>query len=236
MFCAQERKKDGRPKLLDEYAVDKLVALLDHMVVQADGRYEVTVDMLRKRSRSKAGCRTISDALHARKIYFRPLRQKPVLTDDDIKAREKFAKMFKGRPAAWWNTHIDMHIDVKHFPVYLNGKARHHAAREGLRGAYRSKAKGLEAPYVQHSKRLKYNPGARGVMILAGVGNGKVLLWEMIDGRNWNGEVAAEFYKGAIKSALTRSRPWKRQWRVLEDNDPAGFKCKKAWPLGFVAP
>ena len=69
---------------MDEAAVDKLVALLDYMVVEAGGQYEVTVDMLRRRARSKASNRTISDALHSRKLYFRRLREKPVLTNADV--------------------------------------------------------------------------------------------------------------------------------------------------------
>ncbi len=153
LVMEKERKKEGRPVILDEAAVDKLTALLDHMVVVADAQYEVTVDMLRRRARCKAGSRTISDALHARKVYFRRLREKPVLTDDDIKARIAFAKKFMGKTEAWWRTFVHMHIDVKHFPVYLNRRARAHAAREGVRGAYRTPGKGLEAPYVKHGKK-----------------------------------------------------------------------------------
>ena len=92
LVMEKERKTQGRPPLLDEVAVDKLVALLDHMVVEADGQHEVTVDMLRGRARSRASNRTISDALHARKLYFRGLREKPVLTDADTQARHTFAK------------------------------------------------------------------------------------------------------------------------------------------------
>ena len=227
LVMEKERKKEGRPTILDEGAVDKLIALLDCTVVVADAQYEVTVDMLRRRARSKAGNRTILDALHARRIYFRRLREKPVLTDEDIKARKKFAKDYMAKTTAWWTSYVDMHIDVKHFPVYLNGRARAHAAREGVRGAFRTPGQGLEKPYVKHGKKYKYNPGARGAMVLAGIGRGKVLVWEVIDGRNWNGDVAAEMYTGPIKAALRRSAPRKRTWHVLEDNDPAGFKCKK---------
>lgn len=122
LVMGEERKKDGRPALLDDAAVDKLVALLDHMVVEADGAHEVTVDMLRRRSRAKACNRTISDAFHARSFYFRMLREKPVLTADDIKARKAFAKEYMGKSQAWWKTAIDMHIDVKHFQVFLHGR------------------------------------------------------------------------------------------------------------------
>ena len=223
----QERKDEGRPTILDDAAIDKLIATLDHMVVVADGQHEVTVDMLRRRARCNAGNRTISNALHARKVYFRRLREKPVLTHDDIVARKAFAKEHMDKSVARWLSHVDMHIDVTHFPVHLNGRARAHAAREGTRGAYRTPGQGLESPYLKHGRKYKYNPGARGAMVLAGVGDGKVLLWEVIDGRNWNGDVASEMYRGPIKDALRRARPSKRKWRVLEDNDPSGFKCRK---------
>jgi len=150
-----------------------------------------------------------------------------VLTADDIKARKAFAKEDMGKSQAWWKTAIDMHIDVEHFQVFLNGKARDHAAREGVRGAYRTPGKGLEKPYVKHGKKYKYNHGARDAMVLAGVGHGRVLVWEVIDGRNWNGDVAAEMYTRPIKTALQRVAPGKREWCVLEDNDPAGFKRRE---------
>ena len=120
-----------------------------------------------------------------------------------------------------------MHIDVKSFRVYLNGKARARAAQEGARGAYRGPGQGLEPQYLKPPGKLQYNTGARGVKVLAGVGNGRVLLWEYIDGRNWNGEVAREMYSGPMLAALRRAYPAKRTFRVLEDNDPAGFKSKK---------
>ena len=43
-----ERKKDGRPKLLESPKVDELVACLDHLIVTADGEHDVTVDQLRR--------------------------------------------------------------------------------------------------------------------------------------------------------------------------------------------
>ena len=68
-------------------------------------------------------------------------------------------------------------------------------------------------PYVKQSSKCKVNTGARGVMVLAGIGHGKVLVWEAIDGRNWNGDVAAEMYTGPIRTALAKSCPRKRKWR-----------------------
>ena len=36
LVMEKERKAQGRPSLLNEVAVDRLVALLDHVVVEAD--------------------------------------------------------------------------------------------------------------------------------------------------------------------------------------------------------
>ena len=79
-------------------------------------------------------------------------------------------------------------------------------------------------PYVKRNKKLKYNTGARGVKVLAGVGAGRVLVWEYIDGRHWSGKVAAEWHTGPVANASQRTYPQKRQFSVLEDNGPAGFK------------
>ena len=92
-----ERKTDGRPQLLDDDAIDALVAHLDHMIVTADGEYEVTVDKLRRHARVRASCRTISRALHARRIFFRRMREKPVLISADVDARKKFAIQYEGQ-------------------------------------------------------------------------------------------------------------------------------------------
>lgn len=222
-----ERKSRGQPKALSDTEIDRLVKVLTRLVVKADGEYEVTAEMLRRAARVDISTRTILNALHSRKIYFRRLREKPLLTPEDVKARLAFAKKYKGKSAKWWNSFIDMHIDAKFFKVYLHGKARAHAAREGTRGAYRTAGQGLGAPYVKRGKRNRYNPGANSVMVLAGIGHGRVLLWKVIDGRRWNGDVASEMYLGPVKAALVKACPRKRRWRVLEDNDPAGFQSRK---------
>ena len=148
------------------------------MVGKADAKYEVTVGKLKRSSRCKASKRTILRKLHARGIYFRPLRQKPTLTEDDVSARKKFAAVYGKKPASWWNTAVNLIIDVKHFRVLPHGSARRHAAQEATRGTYRKKGKGLAIGHTRPVLKSKYNPGGPGVEVLAGVGNGKVLVWE----------------------------------------------------------
>ena len=62
--------------------------------------------------------------------------------------------------------------------------------------------------------------------VLAGVGNGKVLVWKYIEGP-WGGSAADEAYRGVIAKALKAEYPGRRSFTLLEDNDPSGFKSSK---------
>ena len=143
------RKKQGRKALLDEAAVDKLADKLNSMVEKADGKYEVTAAALKRATRTKASDRTILDALHKRGIFFRRLREKPVLTEQDVSDRKAFAEKYEKKPASWWNTAIHLTIDVKHFKVLPHGNARKHVAQEATRGAYRKAGQGLNKGYTK---------------------------------------------------------------------------------------
>jgi len=217
------RKTQGRKQILTPTAIDKLQNKLESMITKADSEYAVTVAMLKKASRCPASSRTILRALHSRGIFFRPLRQKPTLTPDDIAARLAFAEKYESKSAAWWNKSIHLIIDVKHFRVLPHGCARKHAAQEATRGTYRKKGHGLGKGHTKPVAKTKYNPGAPGAKVLAGVGNGKVLLWEYLDGP-WGSEAAAAAYRGPIKKALVAEFPGRRAFTLLEDNDPSGFK------------
>ena len=220
------RKKQGRKPILDSAAVDKLQKKLEQMIQKADSKYEVTVTMLKRSSRTKASEKTILKALHARKIYFRRLREKPVLTDDDIKDRQVFAKTYSKKTGNWWNKHIHLTIDVKHFKVLPHSNARRYAAQEVTRGVYRKRGQGLNKGYTKPVTKTKFNTGAKGIKVLAGVGNGKVLLWEYLDGQRWGGKVAADMYSNPMLKKLTKTFPERKTYNVLEDNDPSGFKTK----------
>ena len=61
-------------------------------------------------------------------------------------------------------------------------------------------------------------------MVTCAIGNGKVLLWHVTKGK-WNAEAAERMYSGPLRRALEREYPHVRgPWRILEDNDPAGYK------------
>ena len=77
-------KQQGRSSSLTKTQITHLIVKLKEYIKAAKGKYMVTAAMLRKRTRTKACERVILDALHARGIFFRPLREKPLLTDLDL--------------------------------------------------------------------------------------------------------------------------------------------------------
>ena len=46
----------------------------------------------------------------------------------------------------------------------------------------------------------------------------------------WNGDAAAAMYTGPLKQCLEQEYPKvKGAWRVMDDNDPAGYSSYKGW-------
>ncbi len=229
---AQKRPvKMGRPVALSPKQIAQLVKLVDKMVEDADADYEVTLPMVHRRSRLKCSERTISRALRSQGYRFFALYEKMILTPGDIKERWDWSKKYKDKPRSWWHRRIHMHVDNKHFKAPLTIRGRRYVAKRRVRGAYRpkNKPKGvttIKSCYVKPPKKLQVNLGTKGILKMGGVGGGKVLVWETIDGR-WTGDKAAELYKDVVKLALSKRYPGRSKHTILEDNDPTGNMSKK---------
>ena len=223
--------KRGPKEKLKPRDVTHLVRTLKAMCAKAKARWEVTLAMLKKRAKIKVDDKVVRKALQSRNIKFRRMRGKPILTKADRKARYAFAKKWKSKSAAWWVKALQeaplLHWDLKNFPVYPHAKARDIAAMREVRGAYRAPSQGLDEAYVVLPKDLRYNPGAKSCRIAAAVGGGKVRLWHEV-GSRWSGKVAADLYAGPLSRCFKSGWPKKKTWKLLEDNDPTGFKSKKA--------
>ena len=59
------------------------------------------------------------------------------------------------------------------------------------------------------------------MLIAGGVGHGKVLVWHAVEGK-WGGAEAEKLYRDAVAPALKKKLPRKKDFFILEDNDPAG--------------
>ena len=216
----------GRPGKLSEGQKDKLVALLEKMVDEADANHEVTLQMLMRRGRVKACPRVVQNALHERGYWFRDLREKPVLTPGDVKDRYAWAKKYKGKSSSWWRRTVHVHLDNHYFKVATTAKGRRLLAKRRVRGVYRLRKRALRSAHIKPNPKLRLAVGAKGFLIGGGVGGGKVLVWHHIVGR-WGGDAAAAFYEEAVAPAWKGHFPGKRSHCILEDNDPTGNTSTK---------
>ena len=105
--------------------------------------------------------------------------------------------------AEWWRCHVQLHIDNHAFKVPVTKVARRALAARRVRGCFRVKKKGLKKSHVRPNRSLRTNTGARNVLVAGGVGQGKMLLWHVIEG-GWCGEEAVRLYSGPIRRCLMR--------------------------------
>ena len=202
----------------------KLSSALNMLQRQANGTKEVTVAMVKTKAGCSACTKTIRKAFHAHGIRFRRLREKPILTKDDIKDRLRFGLRHKFRSKARWAFYPHAIIDNKNFPLYLNAAGREYAARRSVRGAFRSPRDALKQHLVKPKDTIKFP--VKSAVITAAIVKGRIRMWHEVDGR-WNGVAAARMYSGPLRKAVAKAFPGRRSWVVMEDNDPAGYKCRK---------
>lgn len=216
----------GRPVAIGPATYKKVESVYQKMLRECKGQ-EVTVTMVKQRMKLKCSVKSLSRAFWQHGVYFRPLYEKPDLSREDIRHRCEWAAKHAHRSAAQWGRYVHAIIDNKTFQVFHTPKARGHAARRRVRGAYRTKRRIFTAGYTKPAATLKHNTGAKSVTVTCAIGNGKVLMWHVVDGR-WNGEAAAKMYNGPLKRCLAKEYPHVRgPWRVMEDNDPSGYKSSK---------
>jgi len=217
----------GRPVKLTKEKIDQLVRKAKEMIKVADAKYQVTAAMIRKGAKLKCSIRAVLDALHSRGVYMRPMREKPVRTDKDEQERLAFSQTYASKPTTFWDTKVDAFLENKFFPVYLTGSARTIAVKRVARGTFRAKGEGLARGHVKPRKGLKVNTGAPSIFISAAISGSKVLMWHQVKG-NWNAEAASKMYSEVLAPALKAGNPGKRRFLVLEDNDPSGYKSRRA--------
>ena len=221
-------RRTGRPKM-SEKDYKKCHRALVAMQKEARGKAEVTAAMVRRRSGVSYCERTIRDAFRSHGTPFKKLREKPMLTADDVKERLAFAEKYHTKSKRSWLSHPHAIIDNKKFPMYIDHKGRVHAARRSVRGAYRSGADAVQPYLVKPKATIKFP--AAGAMVTAGVIRGKIRFWHVTEGR-WNGKKAVAMYS-ELKKAVSRAFPDRAarphpRWTILEDNDPSGYKSNIA--------
>ena len=200
----------GRPPKMSVALWKKTGKTYATMIRKADSKKEVTAKLIVKNLKTKfkvkVSTRTLGRAFKKNGVRFRPLYEKPTLTDADRKERKDFADEMKNKSAAQWQRSPKAMLDNKNFPVYCKGKARDDAARRRVRGAYRGKGAKVTKGHTKPPKHLKSNTGARSAIISCAIGAGRVLMWHEVKGR-WNGTAASEMYSGPLLHGLQRAYP-----------------------------
>ena len=219
------RPGSGRPAALTPKQEEQIVKKMKLMTKVADAKFRVTIPMVKTALKLKCSDKVVAAALHKADVYYHPLREKPVRTAEDDAKRKVFAGKYKSKPASWWSKDVHAYIDNKFFPVYLNGKGRDYAAKRAATGTFRKKGEGLGKGHVKPSKALKFNTGARSVLVSCAITAKKTLMWHVVDGR-WNAEAAANMYQSKLAPALRREYPRASSYKLLEDNDPSGYKSR----------
>ena len=232
-WAPKKRKQPpkGRPVVITKEWFKRLKAARRALQIAAKGQKEVTISKIKTRSGCPFSIRAISEAFHEHNVWFRPLREKPLLTFADRKARRIFAARFVGKTRHQWTRRPHAIIDNKSFQLFLTKKGRQHASRRSVRGAYRTPQEGLCPDMVKpKSDGLKF--ANTSVQVTAAVIKDRIRVWRYTKGKRWNAGEAAEMYKGDLSKALKKAYPavtgrGSNKFVVMEDNDPTGYKSKK---------
>ena len=152
---------NGRPRAITREVYASLRKALEKLLRGAGAQTEVTVGIVKAAAGCTASDKTVREAFHARGVWFRKLREKPVLTADDVVERRTFAEAYSTRSANAWVAKPHAIIDNKHFPMYVDRKGREHAARRQVRGAYRQGRDACAAHLVKPKASLLDRPPDR---------------------------------------------------------------------------
>ena len=160
-------------------------------------------------------------------VKWRPARDGQDLTKPEMKERRTMCGRWRFLPHDYFTSSVDAIMDNKKFHVPTHHRALRYVRRSRCRGHLRTRQEG-KAGYCRkpNVRKNKVNPGGC-VNVAAAIINGKLQFWHDF-GKKWNGSVAASLYRRPLLKALQKHRGFKRKYLLLEDNDPTGYKSKKA--------
>jgi hypothetical protein len=209
----------GRKKTLTRRNVLQLNSTRKKLIKKADSEYEVHwTDVVR--GARVPGVHTTTAARSFKRegfdVEFRRSRERPQREQEHLDERADICRRWQRLPANYFLEKVDLIMDNKKFSIPTYARAVRHLkmSRVGIKP-------GFTKP---NQKKNRVNPGAS-VNVCGGIINGKIKMWHYLPD-NWNGQVAADNYKAVRRALVAHSGP-KEKYRILEDNDPAGYKSKK---------
>lgn len=229
-YKRNQKETRGRKKKFTERMVHKMNTVRKILIKKAENEREIRWRDVQKRARAPKAHRTTLLKAFKRcglNVAARAPRLKPQRAKIHKDERCKWAKAFSKKPCSYFEKEIDMIIDNKKFDVPTTERARKYMMSQRVRFHLRTPAEGvLDAFTKPGRKKNKMNTGAC-ASVCAGISNGRVVLWHYLPKR-WTGQVAADLYCDVIYPSLCKHRGEKRSYKLLEDNDPTGYKSNKA--------
>ena len=220
----------GRKRKLNAQALRKLDRTRKSLQKRAGGESEVHWQDVLRAARVRVDPTTAARRMQGAgyDIKWRVPREKPVRTPDVEASRVDVCGRWRRYPATYFTDGLDLIMDNKRWATPVHTAAVRHGNMQKVRGHLRTRSEGLQPGYTKPNKRKhRMNPGGH-VHVCAGIIGCRVRLWHYLPQGRWNGDVAAQVYRGPIMAALKRHRGEKASYRVLEDNDPSGYKSSKA--------
>ena len=217
----------GRKRALSGSDIRKLDQARRKLLKRADSEYRVTYEDISEESGvgQKATVRTQAKALRDLGVRFRKPREKVCISAEDAKKRLCTAKVWSSFPKSFWLSKVHAYVDNKAFPMPLNPKQRAKYKKTRVTGHLRKPVEGVEKGCTKPRMRHSFL-GVPSVNISAAVARDRVIMWHA-HVRSWNGETAANMYKGPLLQALKKSWGKKRKYTIVEDGDRKGNQSSK---------
>ena len=226
-FKRSKMETRGRKQILSMANMHALDETRKKLNVKADNDYEVTWDGIVCTARVPHVDRsTASKCMKAAgfDVAWHTPRTKPSRTEIDEKQRMNICSKLRQLPTSFWTSKMDAYIDCKAWPIPRTTKGRKFLNKLKIRGHLRTRSEGLNKEFTKPDKRKHHmNVGPNAKVFAAIVGN-RVRVWHYLPAV-WSGSAAVNVYKTVLAPALTKFRGAKRQFDILEDNDPTGFKA-----------
>ena len=229
-YKRSQKETRGRKRKFTKRMVLKMNSVRKNLIKKAENEREVRWADIQKRARAPKAHRTT--LLHAFKrcglnVAARAPRLKPLRTKAHKDERCRWARAFAAKPSSYFQKEVDMIIDNKKFDVPTTERARKYMKSLRVRFHLRTPAEGVMDGFTKPGrKKNRMNTGAC-ASVCAGISNSRIVLWHYLPKR-WTGQTAADLYRDVIYPSLRKHRGKKRSYKLLEDNDPTGYKSNKA--------
>ena len=206
-----------------------LNAARKRLIKQADNKAEVHLAQVME----EAGVDHVAESTVSKHfkeklgVTWRVPRESPLRGPEEEKERVEICSTWKHYPNSYFTETVDGIMDNKVFERPTYAKAKIAAQVKRVRGHLRTRKEGITKGYTKpKGNKNRINPGGK-VSVCAVIINHKVRVWHYLQSR-WCGEAACDVYKDVLYPALRQYRGRKSAYRIVEDNDPTGYKSKAA--------